>query len=619
MQSVPAQLKEKTDLEKVVVRFAGDSGDGIQLMGTRFALSCAIAGNDLRTFPDYPAEIRAPAGTTYGVSAFQIQFGTRNVSTQGDVFDVLVVFNPSALKMNIAQLRPGGLLIVNSENFTRRNLMLAGYSENPLEGEPLKKFRLLSLDISSYTLKAVATFDLGRKDSLRCKNMWALGLVYWLFERDRLPVIEWLKNKFTKTPLYAEANIMALNAGHIWAETAELSSDIARMPLQKQSCFPAGLYRQVTGSDALALGLVCGARLAELDMLFCSYPITPASPLLHRLASMDEEGLAVFQAEDEIAAICSALGASFAGCLGVTSSSGPGMALKSEALGLAISTELPLIIINAQRGGPSTGLPTRTEQSDLFQAVLGRHGDAPLCVFAARSPSDAFECALEAVKIATRHKTPVILLTDGYIANAAEPWLVPDMAAYDSFPAFSTVETDPFKRDPETLARSWVPAGTEEGAHCIGGLEKDMTLGTISYDGDNHHKMTQMRARKIEKIADFLPLQKIERGSESGKLALVGWGSSYGALQEAVDILHEQGYPVSHIHLRHISPFARNLEELLKGFQHILVPEMNNGQLSHLLRARYLIPAQGYNRIEGKPLHVGRLVQATIALWKSHI
>ena len=488
--------------EAVVVRFAGDSGDGMQLTGGQFTLSTALAGNDLATFPDFPAEIRAPQGTTFGVSAFQINFGSTAIETAGDQPDVLVAMNPAALKVNVKQLREGGLIIADEGEFSARNLAKAGYEANPLEDGSLAKWQLVHLNISQLTLDAVKPFGLGNKEALRCKNMWTLGLALWMFDRDRQPIVDWLKSKFAKAPELAEANIAALNAGHAYGETVEMGAPVRQNRLAPVPAEP-GLYRTVTGAESLAVGLVAGAQLAGLNMFFGSYPITPASPLLHHLSRLKEFGITTFQAEDEIAAACAAIGASYAGQLGVTSSSGPGIALKMEAIGLAIMTELPLVIVNSQRGGPSTGLPTKTEQSDLYQALYGRNGDAPLPVIAARSPADAFDCAIEAVRIATRYMTPVMLLTDGYIANAAEPWKVPDMSGYQPFPVefFSEQPPEgqgimPYARNDE-LARPWIRPGTPGLEHRIGGIEKAPGTGNIDYSPEAHAEMTLIRAAKV--------------------------------------------------------------------------------------------------------------------------
>lgn len=603
---------ERRELDSVVIRFAGDSGDGVQITGSQFTDTTALAGNDLATFPDYPAEIRAPAGTTYGVSAFQIHFGARSIETSGDDPDVLVAFNPAALKVNLPDLRPGGLIIVDTGTFTARNLEKAGYTSNPLEDKSLDKYRTLKIDISKMTLEAVKDAGLTSKEGLRCKNFWTLGLVYWLYGRNRKPSTDWLNEKFAKRPDIASANIAALNAGHAFAETAEMQGEISSYVVPPADLEP-GVYRNITGTDALAWGLLAGANLAELKIAFCSYPITPASTLLHALARLKPYDVLTFQAEDEIAAACSAIGASYAGALGITSSSGPGIALKGEAIGLAISTELPLIIVNSQRAGPSTGLPTKTEQSDLYQAVYGRNADSPVVVLAARSPADCFATAIEAVRLATRYMTPVILLTDGYIMNAAEPWKIPDVDGIAPFPVSFRTDAEgfqPFLRDPKTGARPWVTPGTPGLEHRIGGIEKSFETGHISYDPDNHHKMTKARAAKIDGVADDIPPQTVEFGPENGPIAVVGWGSTYGPIARAVHNLRAEGIDATHIHLRHLWPFPRNLGDLLRGFDRILVPEMNNGQLVNILRAKYLVPAEGLNQITGKPFKIATIEAA---------
>ncbi len=602
----------RQSLESAVVRFAGDSGDGIQLTGGRFADATALAGNDLATFPDFPAEIRAPVGTTYGVSAFQINFGSREIKTSGDRPDTLVAFNPAALKVEIATLRPGGLVILDGGAFTERNLRKAGYEADPRQDGSLDAYRVIEADIAQRTVDAVKGFGLSKNDSAKCKNMWALGLVYWLYDRSRQPTVEWLNAKFGGRVEVAGANVAALNAGHAYGETLELASELGGFTVAP-AAIESGLYRSITGGDALAYGLVVGAHLADIPLVLGSYPITPASPLLHTLAGLGEHGVTTLQAEDEIAAICAAIGASFAGSLGVTSSSGPGIALKTEAMGLAISAELPLVIINTQRAGPSTGLPTKTEQSDLFQAVFGRNGDSPLAVIAARSPSDCFAVAIEAVRIATRYMTPVILLSDGYIANAAQPWRVPDVASLEAFPvSFRTngVDYRPFARDPETLARAWVKPGTPGLAHRVGGLEKDAETGNISYDPENHRRMTDLRAAKIAGVAKDIPDQVVEDGPERGRLAVVGWGSTYGPINRAVSTMRQAGYDVAHIHIRHIWPMPRNLGDLLRGYERVLVAEMNTGQLLTVLRAQFLIDAEGLNKVSGQPFKIGEIETA---------
>jgi 2-oxoglutarate ferredoxin oxidoreductase subunit alpha len=602
----------RTVLESAVIRFAGDSGDGMQLTGSQFTLATALAGNDLATFPDFPAEIRAPVGTTFGVSAFQINFGSRGILTSGDMLDVLVAMNPAALKTNIGDLRAGGLLIVDTGAFSARNLEKAGYAENPLTDNSLEKFKVLEVDMSRLTRESVKHLELSAKEALRCKNMWALGLIYWMYGRKRKATVDWLSNKFRKLPTIAEANISALNAGHAFGETAEMPAEVTAYTIPPASIAP-GLYRTITGAESIACGLVAGSQLANLDMVFCSYPITPASSVLHHLATMRDYGVQTFQAEDEISAACAAIGVSYGGSLGVTSSSGPGVALKTEAIGLAISVELPLVIVNSQRAGPSTGMPTKTEQSDLYQSVYGRNADSPIAVVASRSPGDCFDTAIEAVRLATKYMTPVILLTDGYLANASEPWLIPDVDKYEPFPVTFRDDPEgfhPFLRDPDSLGRVWVKPGTPGLEHRIGGIEKNYNSGHISYDPANHQKMTDVRAAKIKGIANDIPLQEVEEGEETGRVAVVGWGSTYGPISRAVSNLRDAGESVSHIHLRYLYPFPRNLGDLLKGFDKVLVPEMNNGQLVTILRSEYLIPAEGLNKVTGQPFKIAEIENA---------
>ncbi|PWG03554.1 2-oxoacid:acceptor oxidoreductase subunit alpha [Sphingosinicella humi] len=611
----PEDAQTAAPLESVVVRFAGDSGDGMQLTGGQFTLSTALAGNDLATFPDFPAEIRAPQGTTFGVSAFQINFGSAAIETAGDAPDVLIAMNPAALKTNVGSLKPGGLVIADEGEFGARNLAKAGYESNPLEDGSLAKWQLIHFNISQLTLDAVKPFGLGNKEALRCKNMWTLGLALWMFDRERQPIEDWLTAKFAKAPELAEANIAALNAGHAYGETAEIGGQLHQQHLDPAPAEP-GLYRTVTGAESLSLGLVAGAQLAGLPMFFGGYPITPASAILHHLSRLKEYGVTTFQAEDEIAAIGSAIGASFAGSLGVTSSSGPGIALKTEAMGLAIMTELPLVIVNSQRGGPSTGLPTKTEQSDLYQAVYGRNGDAPMPVIAARSPADAFDCAIEAVRIATQYMTPVMLLTDGYIANAAEPWKVPDMGGYEPFPVRFHDEApaegesvNPYARD-EKRARVWIKPGTPSLMHRIGGIEKNVGTGHIDYAPENHQAMTEMRANKVLGVADSIAPQDVCLGEPGGKLVVVGWGSTYGPIHQAVRRARRRGLDVSHVHLRHIWPLPKNLGDLLRSYDQIIVPEMNTGQLKTLLRDQYLVDARPLNKISGQPFKIAEIEAA---------
>jgi 2-oxoglutarate ferredoxin oxidoreductase subunit alpha len=607
----PAESSAHPVAESIVVRFAGDSGDGMQLTGGQFTLSTALAGNDLATFPDFPAEIRAPQGTLFGVSAFQINFGSTAIETAGDQPDVLVAMNPAALKTNVQALKVGGLIIADEGEFGDRNLAKAKYDANPLTDGSLAKWQLMSFNISQLTLDAVKPFGLGNKEALRCKNMWTLGLALWMFDRDRQPIVDWLKTKFAKAPTLAEANIAALNAGHAYGETAELTGPMKQHHVGVAPV-EAGLWRTVTGADSISLGLVAGAQLANVPMFFGGYPITPASAILHSLARLKEFGVTTFQAEDEIAAIASAIGASFAGQLGVTSSSGPGIALKGEAMGLAIMTELPLVIVNSQRGGPSTGLPTKTEQSDLYQAVYGRNGDAPMPVIAARSPADAFDCAIEAVRIAVQYMTPVMLLTDGYIANAAEPWKVPDISSYAPFPVeyLETVPEggfEPYARNAE-LKRPWVKPGTPGLLHRIGGIEKKQGTGNIDYSPENHQAMTDIRKAKIDNIA--VPDQQVELGDESGKLVIVGWGSTFGPIHQAVRRARNRGLDVSHVHIRHIWPMPKNLGALLKSYDQILVPEMNTGQLKTVLRDQFLVDARPLNKVSGQPFQIAEIEAA---------
>ena len=549
------------------------------------------------------------------MSAFQINFGSTEITTAGDAPDVLVAMNPAALKTNVRALKPGGLIIADAGEFTRRNLEKAKYEVNPLEDGSLAKWQLLAFDISALTLESVKPFGLGNKEALRCKNMWTLGLALWMFDRDRTPLTEWLKDKFRKSPVLAEANIAALNAGHAYGETAEIGGQVLTKVHLPAAPSPAGLYRTVNGAEAISYGLVAGAQLAGLKIFFGGYPITPASAILHNLVKMKEFGVTTFQAEDEIAAICSAIGASWAGQLGVTSSSGPGIALKGEAMGLAVITELPLVIVNSQRGGPSTGLPTKTEQSDLYQAVYGRNGDAPVPVIAARSPADAFECAVEACRIAVQFMTPVILLTDGYIANAAEPWLVPDPETFVPFPVTFLDDLNggdrvlPYKRD-ERGVRPWIKPGTPGLMHRIGGIEKAPDTGDLDYSPDTHQTQTLARLDKVNGIAKAIPAQAVSLGETSGRLAIVGWGSTFGPIHQAVRRAQSRGLAVSHVHVRHIWPLPANLGELLRSFDNVLVPEMNTGQFKTVLRDQFLIDAKPLNKVSGQPFTIREIETA---------
>ncbi len=604
---------QRKSVDAVVIRFAGDSGDGMQLTGTQFTQSTALMGNDLATFPDFPAEIRAPIGTTYGVSAFQINFASYDIMTPGDAPDVLVAMNPAALKVHLRDVPKGGTIVLNTDAFTDRNITKAGFGENPLEDGTLDNYVTVEIAIQKMTLAAVSGLGVTNKEALRCKNMWALGLMCWMYDRDRQPTVDWLEQRFGKrAPEIAKANIAALNAGHAYGETAELPSGIPAYIVPKADVQP-GVYRAVTGTEAVAWGLLTGARKAGLPLFFGSYPITPASSLLHALSNLKQYGVTTFQAEDEIAAVCSAIGASFAGSIGVTSSSGPGVALKTEGITLAFAAELPLVIVNSQRGGPSTGLPTKTEQSDLYQAVYGRNADSPLPVVASCTAGDCFFAAIEAVRLAVTYMTPVILLTDGYLANAAEPWEIPDVDEIPDFKVDFASASDgfhPFLRDEKTLARNWAVPGMPELMHRIGGIEKNYDTGHISYDPDNHHRMTKVRAAKVDGIADDIPLQEVASGPSKGGLAVVGWGSTFGAINQAVERSLAAGLDVAHIHIRHVWPLPRNLGELLAGYEKILVPEMNNGQLITVLRDRFLVPAEGLNQISGLPFKVSDLEAA---------
>ena len=613
--------KIKPENLSVVVRFAGDSGDGVQLLGSQFAESTALAGADFATFPDFPAEIRAPVGTTFGVSAFQINLGARRISTAGDQPDVLVAFNPAALKVNLPHLPKGALVILNTDAFNDRNFKKAHIDRDPRETGELDDFQVVEIAISAQTLEAVKPHGLSKSDAEQCKNFWALGAVMWMFGRDRQPIIDWASKKFArKAPEILTGNVAALNAGHAFAETAELSAEIPQFEIG-EAPMDAGEYRSITGAEALSLGLAAAGELADRNVMFCSYPITPASPLLHHLSRMGDLGVATFQAEDEIAACCAAIGASYGGSIGVTSSSGPGIALKTEAIGLAIATELPLVIVNSQRGGPSTGLPTKTEQSDLYQAVYGRNADAPIPVIATSSPGDCFDAAIEATRIAVRHMTPVFLLTDGYIANAAGPWALPDMAAHapidtNALPV-KPDNDDPtalkkaiWKRDEKSLGRPWVAPGDDGFAHRIGGLEKDIETGDISYDAANHQAMSELRARKVELIADFIPEQTVELGPEKGPLVVVGWGSTYGAIRRAITVARDQGYDVAQVHLRYLNPLPKNLASLLAGYDRILLPEMNMGQCATLLRDKLEVDVIPLTKVSGQPFKITEITEA---------
>ncbi len=598
--------KTLKNLEDVTIRFAGDSGDGMQLTGTQFTNTTALFGNDLSTLPDYPAEIRAPAGTLFGVSGFQIHFGSSEINTPGDACDVLVAMNPAALKVNLGGLRDGGIIIANSDGFTEKNLKLAGYEKNPLEDDSLQKYQVHAVAITTLTQNALQDLGLSNKLIDRSKNFFALGIMYWMFTRPIDLTVKWIGQKFGKTPEIAEANTRVLKAGYAFGETTEIF--VSRFEVQPAELV-SGKYRSITGNEAAAWGMIAASVKSRLSLFLGSYPITPASDILHELSKHKNFGVRTFQAEDEIAGITSAIGASYGGALALTTTSGPGMALKSEAMGLAVMTELPLVIIDVQRGGPSTGLPTKTEQADLLQAVSGRNSEAPIPVIAASTPADCFQTAFEASRIALKYMTPVIMLTDGYLANGSEPWLIPDASSLpDISPTFRTDPEGfhPYNRDDKTLARPWAIPGTPGLEHRIGGLEKQHISGNVSYDPANHEFMVRTRQAKIDGIAADLPPAEVE-GDPKGELLVVGWGGTYGAIRVAVARRREAGKSVSHLHLKYLNPFQENLGEILYSFKQVLVPELNLGQLSRLLRAKYLIPALSLNKIQGLPFHADEI------------
>jgi len=597
------------EVDTVVIRFAGDSGDGMQLTGTQFADTTAMVGNDLATLPDFPAEIRAPAGTLAGVSGYQISFSSHDIRTPGDQPNVLVVMNPAALKANVADLEDGGILIVDTDAFSDGNLQKAGYKANPLKDGSMAGYRVFDIPLTSLTLQAVNETGLGMRQATRCKNFFALGLVFWLYERPVDYTRDWIEKKFKNSEQMLRANTLALQAGYNYADTTEVFTTHFRV--RKASLAP-GTYRSITGNEATATGFVAASLLAGRPLFYGSYPITPASDILHELSKFKNYPVTTFQAEDEISAVGAAIGAAYGGALGLTGTSGPGVALKSEAIGLAVMTELPLVIANIQRGGPSTGLPTKTEQADLFQAILGRNGECPLAVIAPATPSECFTMAIEAVRIATRFMTPVFFMSDGYLGNGAEPWRIPEAHELPKLTVkfWDNPETfKPYLRDPKTLARPWAIPGTPRMEHRIGGLEKEDITGNVSYDPLNHEKMIQLRAEKIARIADDIP-ELMVYGPPSGRLLVVGWGGTYGAITSAVEEVQRRGGSVSAVHLRYLNPFPRNLGEVLKRFERVLVPELNLGQLRMLLRARYLVDAAGLNKVQGKPFRVSEIVKA---------
>ena len=615
----PKQLKlymNITTLEDVVIKFAGDSGDGMQLTGGQFTTNTALLGADLATFPDFPAEIRAPIGTLPGVSGFQLHFGSRKIYTPGDACDVLVAMNVAALKVNLYALKKGAIVIANTDGFDSRNMRLANAETNPLEDGTLDGYQVIKIDVTKLTREALADITMGVKEKDRCKNMFVLGFLYYMYSRTLESTERFLTSKFSKKPDVLEANVRALKAGYNYADTVEVFASRYKVEAAK---LDPGIYRSIMGNEAAAMGFVAASKKCGLPLFLGSYPITPASDILHALAYNKNFGGRTFQAEDEIAAICSSIGAAFGGHLALTTTSGPGVALKGEAMGLAVMLEMPLVIVNIQRAGPSTGMPTKTEQADLLQALYGRNGECPMPVIAAARPSDAFDVAFESCRIALQHMTPVMMLSDGYIANGAEPWKFPKSADLPEIKVeFAKPIEDgatylPYKRD-EKLSRPWAIPGTKGLEHRIGGLEKANETGNISYDADNHEFMVKLREEKVERIADYIPLQTIESGPSKGKVLVVGWGSTYGSIQSAVNHLLADGYEVAHAHIRYLKPFPKNLGEILFSYDKVLVPEINNGQLVKVLRDKYMIPAIPFNKINGTPISSGELIEAIMQL-----
>jgi 2-oxoglutarate/2-oxoacid ferredoxin oxidoreductase subunit alpha len=606
LMDVPAGKAKREVLDQAVIRFAGDSGDGMQITGSQFTNTVALYGNDIATFPDYPAEIRAPAGTVPGVSGFQLNFSSNEIHTPGDSVDVLIAMNPAALKVNVADLKANGILIVNSDAFQEADLKKAHVTTNPLEDHSLDKFRVFPVELERLTRAALQHLGIDSKSMDRCKNFFALGMCYWLYNRSMDPTVRWIEGKFKKKPLLAEANTLAMKAGYAYCEATEAFQVSYEIPPAQLT---PGLYRNISGNQALALGLVTAAQKAGVKLFLGSYPITPASDILHELSQYKDFGVITFQAEDEIAAITSAIGAAYAGALGITSTSGPGMALKTEALGLAVAVELPLVICDIQRGGPSTGLPTKTEQADLLQALFGRNSEAPIPVVAPSSPGDCFWIALEASRIAIKHMVPVIILSDGYLANGAEPWKVPSVDELPEIPVHFETNPEgflPYRRDPVTLSRPWAVPGTPGLEHRIGGIEKQDVTGNIDYEPLNHEHMVRLRAAKVESVANDIP-PAVPEGDQSGDLLIIAWGSTHGPITAALNAQREKGRSIGHVHLRHLNPLPRNLGEVIKRFKKVLVPEMNMGQLLMILRAKYLVDAQGYNKIQGKPFKTSEI------------
>jgi 2-oxoglutarate ferredoxin oxidoreductase subunit alpha len=609
IETAPAKDVNVQELERVTIRFAGDSGDGMQLTGTQFTRTAAVFGNDVSTLPDYPAEIRAPAGSLPGVSGFQISFSSAEIYTPGDEPDVLVAMNPAALRTNVGDLPAGGALIVNSDAFNANNLKKAGYESNPLTDGSLKQYNLFEIPISALNARALEGLDMTSKQVDLTKNFFALGVMFWLYERSMEPTLRWIEERFSAKPVVAEANRRALKAGYAFGETTEMFHTTYHVAPAKLA---PGTYRNITGNEATALGFVTAARLAKRQLVYGSYPITPASEILHQLAMYKNFGVKTFQAEDEIAAIGSAIGASYGGALGLTASSGPGIALKSEALNLAVMVELPLVVVDVQRAGPSTGMPTKTEQGDLLMAMFGRNSDSPVPIVAPATPAECFEYAIEAWRIALKYMTPVIYMSDAFLATGAEPWRIPSLADLPDISVANHTDRStfqPYARDPETLSRPWAVPGTPGLEHRIGGLEKADITGNVSYDPDNHHHMQVLRQQKVAGIArDIPPLQAF--GPQQGDLLILGWGSTYGAIRSAVERLQAEGWSVAHAHLRHLNPLPANTEQILRSYRHVLVPEVNLGQLSVLLRSRFLIDVIGFNRVRGKPFRIVDIKQA---------
>jgi 2-oxoglutarate ferredoxin oxidoreductase subunit alpha len=610
--SAPAVKKPRRTLTRAVVRFAGDSGDGMQVTGEQFTTEAAWAGNDISTFPNFPAEIRAPAGTLFGVSSFQLQFGSQRVYTPGDQLDALVAMNPAALKVHLPDLKPGGLLIVNPSAFEERNLTKAGYTANPLDDPGLAEtYRLHQVDITGLTKQALDDLPLNAKEKDRCKNFFALGLMSWLYTRPLAPTVDAIRKRFARNPAFVEANIRVLKAGHAFGETAEMFAEHYGV---ERAEMPAGTYRSMTGNRALAWGLLAAAERTRIPMVFGAYPITPASSILEELAAHKRFRVRTFQAEDEIAAATAAIGAAFGGAIGVTASSGPGIALKGEAIGLAVMAELPLVVIDVQRGGPSTGLPTKTEQADLMQAMYGRNSESPVVVLAPATPGDCFFVAYEAVRLAVKYMVPVMVLSDGYLANGSEPWLIPDPKSLPDIPVRFRSEPDgffPYMRDTATLARPWVRPGTPGLEHRIGGIEKQDVTGNISYEADNHDHMVRLRAEKVRRVAQEIPPTTIN-GPHTGEVLVVGWGGTYGSIAAAVEEAQMEGVSVAAVHLRHLNPLPPDLGQILSQYRKVLVPEINSGQLVRVLRAEYLVDAVGFNRVRGVPLATQDIVEAII-------